>query len=207
MCIIWHTRVLCLNVFPVKKPNNNRSVDPTFFFKWPQQSLMFILSKQMLEIMAVFHSPLSANTCISTTCCTIMCKHQYKANTTRFSLFSWDDPSCSHFLSCQYKFFFEKIEDEDIYLMRQGCPFSPPIKYAMVPQHGPFSLPTIFEGLSLHKMAFPTPMVQPSDDRQGPSPFHGNCLGSCVKWPLDWWWWSPRAMHLYLHCLWLSVTQ
>ena len=46
----------------------------------------------------------------------------------------------------------------------------------MATQHGPFSLHTMFEGLSLHKMAVPTPMVRPLDDSQGPSPCHGHGL-------------------------------
>jgi hypothetical protein len=48
-----------------------------------------------------------------------------------------------------------------------------PTKYAMVLQHGPFSLHTMLEGSWLHKMAFPTPMVWPLDESQGSSPLQG----------------------------------
>ena len=44
----------------------------------------------------------------------------------------------------------------------------------MVPQHGSFSLHTMLEGLRLHKMAFPTPMVWPLDESQGSSPLEGH---------------------------------
>ena len=62
-----------------------------------------------------------------------------------------------------------------------GLPlFFPQVKYAMVPQHGPFSLHTILEGPSLHQMAFP--MIRPLDDSQGPSPFRGH--GPWLVWAL-----------------------
>lgn len=44
----------------------------------------------------------------------------------------------------------------------------------MIPQHGPFSLHIVFEDLSLHKMAFPTPILRSLDDSQGASTFHGH---------------------------------
>ena len=76
--ILWHTRMLCLNIFFMKEFNNNLSVDLTFLFNvYILRSFIFILSKQMLKFKALSHSPLSANTCISNTCCTIMCIHQY----------------------------------------------------------------------------------------------------------------------------------
>ena len=54
------------------------------FFQMPthnDRSCSFL--KANAKIMTFSHSPLSANVCISRTCCTIMCKHQYKANAIR----------------------------------------------------------------------------------------------------------------------------
>ena len=59
-------------------------------------------------------------------------------------------------------------------IVNQTLPFFLPTKYAMVPQHGPFSLHTMLDGPWLHKTAFPTPMVQPLDESQGASPLHGH---------------------------------
>ena len=62
----------------------------------------------------------------------------------------------------------------DILYWTKSSPLSPPTKYAMVPQHGPFSLHTMLEGPWLHIMAFPTPMVWPLDESQGSSPLQGH---------------------------------
>ena len=56
------------------KTNNNLQVNLTF----PSNArtlwlLIFILSKQMLQIKVFSNSPLTANSYISSTCCTIMC--------------------------------------------------------------------------------------------------------------------------------------
>jgi hypothetical protein len=59
-------------------------------------------------------------------------------------------------------------------ILNQIIPSFPPIKYAMVPQHGPFSLHTMLEGPSLHITAFPTHMVRPLDESQGCSPLQGH---------------------------------
>ena len=56
---------------------------------------------------------------------------------------------------------------------RVGSVF-PPIEYAMVFQHGSFSLRTMLEDPWLHKMAIPTPMVHCLEESQGPSPLHGH---------------------------------
>ena len=75
--VLCHTQVLSLNIYSVKGPNNNLSVNPTFLSNAPTlQSLIFILSKQVLKIKAFTHFPFSANTCISSTCCTIMGIHE-----------------------------------------------------------------------------------------------------------------------------------
>ena len=77
-CIMRYTRSL-FKQFSMKKPDNNLLVNPKFLSDaHTLQSLIFILSlKQMLKIMAFSHSPMSANACISSTCCTIMYIHQY----------------------------------------------------------------------------------------------------------------------------------
>ena len=62
----------------------------------------------------------------------------------------------------------------DILYQTKSSPLFPPTKYAMVPQHGPFSLYTMLEGPWLHKMAFSTPMVRPLDESQGSSPLQGH---------------------------------
>jgi hypothetical protein len=55
-------------------------------------------------------------------------------------------------------------------------PSFPPMKYAILPQHGIFSLHTMFEGLWQHEMAIPTPMVRPLNSIV-------MAFGSYVKWP------------------------
>jgi hypothetical protein len=42
----------------------------------------------------------------------------------------------------------------------------------------------MLEGLRLHITAFPTHMVRPLDESQGPHHYKVTALGSCVKWPL-----------------------
>ena len=81
--IASHTCILHLqiqvNIFFVKEPNNYLLGNPTFLSNaHTQWSLMFILSKQMqMQKRAFSHSPLSANACISNTCCTIVYKYRY----------------------------------------------------------------------------------------------------------------------------------
>ena len=53
-------------------------------------------------------------------------------------------------------------------------PLFPPTKYAMIPQHGMFSLHTMLEGPWLHKTTFSTPMVRPLDESQRSSPLQGH---------------------------------
>ena len=55
----------------------------------------------MLEFKAFSHSPLSANVCMSSTCCTIMANTNINPMQQDSSLFSQDDPSCSYFLPHQ----------------------------------------------------------------------------------------------------------
>jgi hypothetical protein len=59
-------------------------------------------------------------------------------------------------------------------ILNQSSPLFPPTKYAMIPQHGPFSLHTMLEDMWLHITAFPTHMVQPLDESQGSSPLQGH---------------------------------
>ena len=66
------------------------------------------------------------------------------------------------------------IKNWDMLYETKSSPLFPPTKYAMVPQHGLFSLHTILEGPSPYTMAFPTPMVQLSDESQGSSPLQGH---------------------------------
>jgi hypothetical protein len=77
-----------------------------------------------------------------------------------------------------------KLRKFETYYIKSNPPsFFLPTKYAMVPQHGPFSLYTMLEGPWLHITAFPTHVVQPLDESQGSSPLQCH---SCVKWPLVW---------------------
>ncbi len=62
----------------------------------------------------------------------------------------------------------------DILYWTKSSPLFPSTKYAMVPQHGPFSLHTMLEGPWLPKTAFPTPMVRPLDESQGSSALQGH---------------------------------
>lgn len=92
-----------------------------------------------------------------------MCKHQYKANATQEpSLFFQDDPSSSSFLPHGYKT--QKIELKKGRLKTynergRAALLFPPTKYAMVPQHGPFSLHTTLENPWIHKVTIQTPMA------------------------------------------------
>ena len=105
-----------------------------------------------------------------------------------------------------------KLVDFETYYINQILPSFPPTIYAMVPQHGPFSLHTMLEGLWLPKTAFPTPMVWPLDENQGSSPLqgHGSRLECgvalrmhssycrCISWPF---WLSWRLFIFYLYFL------
>ena len=53
-------------------------------------------------------------------------------------------------------------------------PLFPPTTYAMVPQHGPFSLHTMLEGPYTPKMTFPTLMVRPLDELKWSSLLQGH---------------------------------
>ena len=65
---------------------------------------------------------------------------------------------------------------------------------ATFPQHGPFSLHTMFEDPTPHKVGCPSPFVRPLDDSQGASPFRGHGPWFSVKWPLG-------AMYCLIHVL------
>ena len=68
-----------------------------------------------------------------------------------------------------------KLVGFDTYYIEPNRPlFFPPTEYAMVLQHGPFSLHTMFEGPWLRKTTFPTPMVRPLDESQESSPLQGH---------------------------------
>ena len=71
------------------------------------------------------------------------------------------------------KWFSQSDRVWDMLYCTRSSPLFPPPKYAMVPQHGPFSLHTMLEGPWLHKMAFSTPMIRPLDESQGSSLLQG----------------------------------
>ena len=55
--VLWDTLILCLDIFIVKKTNNNLLVNPTFLsIAHTLRLLIFILSKQTLKIKASSHS-------------------------------------------------------------------------------------------------------------------------------------------------------
>ena len=64
-----YTSSLLVSFFFMKEPNQNVLVNLTVLLNSHiLQSLIFILSKQMLKIKAFFQSPLSTNACLSSTC-------------------------------------------------------------------------------------------------------------------------------------------
>ena len=71
------------------------------------------------------------------------------------------------------------IEFETYYIKPNPPLFFLPTKHAIVSRHGPFSLHTMHEGPWLHKTTFPTLMVRPLDERQGPSLLQGH--GQCSR--------------------------
>jgi hypothetical protein len=82
--VIWEINVFYLNIFLVKEPNNILSIKPNCMWKANSMHfLTFITSKQMFKSNAFSYSSLKANTCISSTCCTIMHTHQYMDVNTR----------------------------------------------------------------------------------------------------------------------------
>jgi hypothetical protein len=75
----------------------------------------------------------------------------------------------------------------------------------MVPQHGPFSLHTMLEGMLPCVSAFPTHMVRPLDESQGSSPLQGHnswlmfkvaLIQSILKEELNQWVRPLQCVHL-----------
>ena len=73
-----------------------------------------------------------------------------------------------------------KLVDFETYYIKPN----PPLLFheqnmQLVPQHGPFSVHTMLEGLWLPKTAFSTPMVRLLDESQGPHHYKVTALGLC----------------------------
>ena len=96
---------VALNTFFVKKNPIKKSIgEPYVSLKCPHTTIAHIHSlKANAKNQGTLPPPLSPDTCISSTRCTIMCKHQYKANATSVLSFSQDDSPYSSFLPHQCK--------------------------------------------------------------------------------------------------------
>ena len=114
---------------------------------------------------------------ISIKCQCLHIKHMYvaqsRANTNikpmqqESSLFSQCDSSCSLSFLNDVKLN-KRVRKERMKICTQWgrvAPLFPLIKYATVPQHGPFSLYTMFDDSTSHKLGIPSPLVWPLDDK------------------------------------------
>ena len=91
LSVLWDTRVICLNIFLWKEPIQLIN-EPYISLKFAHTTIANVHNlKEIAKNHSILAFSLSANACKSSTCYTIMYKHQYKANatTTLFSLSRW----------------------------------------------------------------------------------------------------------------------